>query len=181
VRAESVPSAGQWIKLVANESECKAMADRADIKGIKSLEAKIHLLPKNSGHVIEVRGSFCADVIQECAITLEQIESHIEEEFSAWYANYHQAASFTRAQHEMQSRLTAEEQPMMEEQDDPEPMIDGCIDVADLVAQYLVLAINPYVRVDGVEAETDSPPKQTVHGTIRPNPFAALKNWRPKD
>ena len=105
----------------------------------------------------------------------EQIESHIEEEFSAWYAgNYHQAALFTRAQHEMQSRLTAEEQPMMEEQDDPEPMIDGCIDVADLVAQYLVLAINPYVRVDGVRRKPILP-KQTVHGTIRPNPFAALK------
>ncbi len=181
VQASGVPDGGQWLKLVANPEERAAVAERLEVKSIEKLEAKVHMFPKNSGHVLEITGHLNADVTQECAVTLELVVSHIEDEFSAWYANYDQAASFTRAQHDMQARLLSEEQPIMEERDDPEPMVEGQVDVADLVIQYLSLAINPYLRDAGTELSSDSSKKVVSQGTLRPNPFAALKNWRPKD
>ncbi len=181
VQASNVPDGGQWLKLSANPEECAEIAARLEVKSIEKLEAKVHMHPKNNGHVLEITGHLNADVTQECSVTLDPVTSHVEDEFSAWYANYDQAASFTRAQHDLQARLTSEEQPMMEERDDPEPMVNGQVDVADLVVQYLSLAINPYLRDSEVVTPDDSAKKVVTQGVLRPNPFAALKNWRPKD
>ena len=137
--------------------------------------------------MLKIEGSLCADVRQECSISLEEVGSHIEDEFFAWYADYSKAASFTRAQHEMQAQVGMKEKQIMEESDDPEPMINGQVDLADLVCQYLSLAINPYVRSEKA-SETSGTYLEDSHntgggaaGTLKLNPFAALKDWRPKD
>ncbi|HNQ92100.1 MAG TPA: DUF177 domain-containing protein [Alphaproteobacteria bacterium] len=181
VRADSVPEGGQWVKLAANENECEAIAKRLGVKSLDRLEAKLHLVPQNSGHILEVDGHLSADVVQECVVTLQPVESHIEDDFAAWYADYERAASFTKAQHEQKARMESEELPIMEEKDDPEPMSEGAIDVAELVIQYLSLAINPYPKSDSVKLEGNEKEEATPQGSLRLNPFAALKSWRPKD
>jgi len=181
IRAEEVPSGGQWVTLAANENEREEIAGRLGIRSIDKLEAKLHLLPKNSGHILEVDGNLAADVVQNCVMTLEPIGSHIEDQFSAWYADYDRAASFTKAQHDRKAKIELEELPIMEEEEDPEPMVGGQVDLAELVVQYLSLAINPYPHSDSVKSEKNEPKEQAFGGTLRVNPFAALKNWRPKD
>lgn len=114
-------------------------------------------------------------------MTLEPIDLHIEDQFSARYADYERAASFTKAQHERKAKVELDELPIMEEEEDPEPMVGGRVDVAELVIQYLSLAINPYPHIDFVKYEENEPKEQAFGGVLRVNPFAALKNWRPKD
>lgn len=181
VRADSVPEGGQWVKLAANGNECTSIAERLGVRSVDRLEAKIHLKPKNSGHTLEVEGHLSADVVQECVVTLVPIESHIEDDFEAWYADYDRAASFTKAQHEQKARLETEEQPIMEEKDDPEPMVGGAVNLAELVVQYLSLAINPYPKSEITKSGENEPEEASGQNSLRPNPFAALKNWRPKD
>lgn len=187
VRADTIPEGGQWVKLHANENDCADLADRLGVKSVDTLEAKLHLIPKNSGHVLEIQGNLMATVTQECAITLDLVESSVEDEFTAWYADYERAASFTRAQHDMRSRFEGEEQPILEESEDPEPMVNGQVDLADLVYQFLSLAINPYTKSENAENESGSHIEDTANvstgnaGILKLNPFAALKNWRPKD
>lgn len=181
VCAAQVPAGGQWIKLVANDTARKSVAERLAVRSIENLEAKIHLTPKNSGHILEVEGTLEADVVQDCVVSLAPVQSHIEDQFSAWYANYDQAASFTKAQHKLKATMEMDEVQMMDESDDPEPMEKGEVDVAELVIQYLSLAINPYPKNDSVKSEEAEPPSDSAKESLRMNPFAALKNWRPKD
>lgn len=181
VCAAQVPAGGQWIKLVANDSTRKAVADRLSVKSIETLEAKIHLVPKNSGHVLEIEGTLEADIIQDCVVSLAPVQSHIEDSFEAWYANYDQAASFNKAQHKLKATMEMDEVQMMDESVDPEPMDKGEVDVAELVIQYLSLAINPYPKSDSVKSDAAESPTDAAKESLRVNPFAALKNWRPKD
>jgi hypothetical protein len=70
--------------------------------------------------------------------------------------------------------------PLLDEQDDPEPITDGKIDLGELVSQFLSLSINPFPHAPGVEL----PEEQEGDGPVRmsagnaPNPFAALKDWK---
>lgn len=183
IRADQVPDGGLHVKLAADAAEREAVAARLSILAIDKLTAHLEILPRNNGHVLQVTGRLVADVVQACAVTLSPVSSHIEEDFSAWYADYDKAASFTRAQRESQAKILLDEQPIMEERDDPEPMIGGQIDAADLIVQYLSLALDPYPRAkEGGEGHVAVADKAVYpHGVLRPNPFAALKNWRPKD
>ncbi|MDY0028361.1 MAG: hypothetical protein RBR86_00270 [Pseudobdellovibrionaceae bacterium] len=187
IRADTIPEGGQWVKLHANGNDCSDLAERLGVKSVDALEAKLHLIPKNSGYVLEIQGDLQATITQECAITLDLVESVVEDAFTAWYADYERAASFTRAQHDIRTRFEGEEQPIMEESEDPEPMVNGQVDLADLVYQFLSLAINPYTKSDAVETSDGSHIENPANtstgnaGVLKLNPFAALKNWRPKD
>lgn len=181
VKAELVPDGGIWVKLAADENQRRAISGRLGVVSIDGLTAKVHLKPKNKGHIIHVEGTLQADVTQECVASLELIEFHIEDCFEAWFADYDKAASFSKARHERKGRMEMEELQIMEEEEDPEPMINGAIDVAELVVQYLSLAINPYPKNDSGKSEGGEAQKQANSGALRPNPFAALKNWRPQD
>ena len=83
--------------------------------------------------------------------------------------------SFARARHERDKDRGVEERPMLEEHEDPEPIVDGRINLGELVTQYLSLAIEPYPRSEEakkiLEENNNSMP-------ARENPFAALKTLK---
>jgi hypothetical protein len=56
----------------------------------------------------------------------------------------------------------------------PEPVIGEAIDLGELVAQYLSLAINPYPRAPDAEAQAD----QYRADPQRDGPFAVLSKLR---
>lgn len=183
VNVDSIPDMGRHVKMVATAEQCAAIAERLELLGVQKLEADLELNLQNGGHILYVQGALRADVTQSCVVSGQPIESHVEDNFEAWFANNDKVASFSRARHEAQLKSESEEVQMLEEKDDPEPLVDGQVDLGDLVIQYLSLAINPYPRHpsagDAPVAEAD--PKKAAAGNLRPNPFAALKNWRPKD
>jgi len=184
IHIDDVPSGGKNMVLRANEQECRAIAQRIACMAVDNLEARLRLDLINGGHVLHVKGHLQADVMQACVVSGAPVESRVDEEFEAWFADYSKALPFKKAQHEARVRLEGDDVPMLDEKDDPEPLTDGRVDLGDLVIQYLSLALNPYPRKEGaaaeggidVKAEDETPVKQ-----LRPNPFAALKNWRPKD
>jgi uncharacterized metal-binding protein YceD (DUF177 family) len=181
-RADSVSSNGRKLKITADADQLKDIAKRLNVKQVKSLSADIAMDIQNGGHILHIAGQFNADVIQECVSTLEPLESQIEENFEAWYADFDKAVPFVRAKHQIKAMEEGDEVQMLEENDDPEPLTDGQVDLGEVVVQFLSLAINPYPRKDGVGDEGDEPKEVAQIGSsLRPNPFAALKNWRPKD
>ena len=130
--------------------------------------------------VIHVMGHIDAKITQSCVVTLEPIETTISENFEAWYADPAAAVSLTRARHDRQASKGSKEMPVLDERDDPEPVIDGKIDIGELVTQYLSLAIDPYPHKEGVRYEKGDDESGPVKSDLQKNPFAALKDWKNK-
>lgn len=169
-------------KLSAGESDLKAIAARLEIPAVQSLTAEVTLqrIPGNKA-VIHVEGILKADVTQSCIISQAPVKEHIEEEFEAWYADPASFTSLAKAKHERAGKLADAEIPVMEESEAPEPMVNGKIDLGDLVAQYLSLSLNPYPRAHGVawdKESVDSASQAKPASPLRKNPFEALKDWK---
>jgi uncharacterized metal-binding protein YceD (DUF177 family) len=180
---ENVPSAGKTVKMKAEPQHLKDIARRMDVLAINSLEADLKLMLQNAGHILYITGNFKAEIIQECVVTLKPITSSVEDSFEAWYADHDKAVSFNRAKHQLKALEEGDEVQILEEQDDPEALIDGQVDLGEVVIQFLSLAVNPYTRDQSLD-EGDAPLTKEIldkSSILKPNPFAALKNWRPKD
>lgn len=190
-RADQIPAKGKNAHIKADAEQLKAIASRLDVKTVKFLEADVHMELQNGGHILYISGNLKSDIVQKCVVTGEPVETHVEDSFEAWYADHEKAVPFVRAKHQVQSILEGDEAQMLEERDDPEPLVDGQVDLGEVVIQFLSLGINPYPRKDGAEAEIvefteiseekSHASQQGQAASLRPNPFAALKNWRPKD
>lgn len=182
---ENVPSSGKNVKMVADADYLKAIAERLDVLEVKSLSAELRLTLQNGGHILNIAGHFKADIVQECVVTLKPVESVLEDDFEAWYADHDKAIPFNRAKHNQKAMEEGDEVQILEEKDDPEALIDGQVDLGEVVIQFLSLAVNPYPRAEGVADDAEPAPieitKPVAGATLRPNPFAALKNWRPQD
>lgn len=182
---ENIPSAGKTVKMVAEADDLKAIAKRLDVLEVKSLSAELRLTLQNGGYTVNINGHFKAEIVQECVVTLQPVADTLEDDFEAWYADHEKAIPFNRAKHNQKAMEEGDEVQILEEKDDPEALIDGQVDLGEVVIQFLSLSVNPYPRAEGVVADEEPQPievtKPIAGGTLRPNPFAALKNWRPKD
>jgi uncharacterized metal-binding protein YceD (DUF177 family) len=182
---ENIPSSGKTVKMVAGDEYLKPIAERLQILELKNLTAECRLTLQNAGHILYISGYFKADIVQECVVTLQPVYSTLEDSFEAWYADHDKAIPFNRAKHQQKAMAEGDEVQILEEKDDPEPLVDGQVDLGELVIQFLSLAVNHYPRAEGVDAEEEPAlieiKAKSSATTLRPNPFAALKNWRPKD
>lgn len=160
----------------ASPQERKDLARRIQVERIDRLEARL-VMQRESNAVIHVTGELAADIVQPCAITLEPVEQTVNSTFEGWFADPESVVPIARARHEKQGRKAGAELPILEEEDDPEPIIDGQIDLGELATQHLSLAIDPYPHKEGaVFAEVEA--QAGIVPEVRKNPFAALKNWK---
>lgn len=164
--------------MTASPAECKAVAARIDVPEVLSLSADV-VLTRTPGNkaVIHVTGILKASVVQSCVVTGAPVKAYVEEEFEGWYADPSQFISFAKARNEKIAKGGDVEIPIMEEREDPEPIVDGKIDLGDLVTQYLMLGLDPYPRAHGVESATPEAPPEPP-SPLRRNPFEVLKDWK---
>ncbi len=160
----------------ADENQKREIAKLYDIISVESLSSEIYIKREQGGRVIYVKGLLKSKITQSCIITNNPIESEINKEFEAWYADPNQAVSINKARNEREVRSGTLEIEMMDEKDDPEAIIDGKIDIADLVMQYFSLFINPYPR--SVEQAPEEKMENIEPLECRKKPFEALKNWK---
>lgn len=184
IEAENILS-GKPLKLhlSPNEEERAALALRLDLIEVKKLEADIELSRVRGGLVVYVKGRFSADIVQRCVVSLEPVPAQIEDQFEAWFTDEGQAISLDKIKRERSNAHKHGEQPITEENEDPEAIIDGRIDLGDLVTQFLSLALDPFPRAEGHHYGIDDEEKNYSEKVteVRKNPFAALKDWKVKD
>lgn len=168
------------LDLAPDEAARAALAKRFDLLSLEALEARI-VLTREAGQMrVRVEGRFQASLLQACVVTLEPVEDKIEENFEAWFADPEQAVTLAKAKHDRLVKKGRSEVPLLDEQDDPEPIIDGKIDLGELVAQFLSLSINPFPHAPGVELPSEEENPVRISAGETPNPFAALKDWKAK-
>lgn len=165
--------------LEADEAECADLARRLGVMGLRGLRAEMTACRDRSEHIIHIQGYVYATVVQPCVVTLEAVSTPVSETFEAWYADPKETVSFARARAEHLRRKGSPEVPLLEEEEDPEPVVDGLIDLGELAAQYLSLAIPAYPRAPGAEeSDIRGRAEAQADNPLRKSPFAALKSWK---
>ncbi len=145
--------------LRATPAECATLATRMRLVMLDQLSATVTLERTLSG-LIHVTGRLEADVVQTCVVTLTAFPSHVEDSF---------ALDFGTAADEHGDEIDIDV-----DYDPPEPIEDGVIDLGELVAQYLALALDPYPRAPGATLE----PEWSGADVAEMSPFAILKNLK---
>lgn len=156
------------------------LCQRLNLYSIKALTSDIVLQRNAVNKVIHITGKLTADVEQKCVVTSDPVFEHVKDTFEAWFEEPNQAVSFTKAKRERLNPKDKVEQPLLEEEDDPETVIDGKIDLGELIVQHLSLALDLYPRKMGVRSNFGDPLEDAPEGTYD-NPFAALKDWKIKE
>jgi uncharacterized metal-binding protein YceD (DUF177 family) len=163
VEADSVGTHRMERRISANPEERAALAKRFDLLGIDRLEAVFTLKRAGSG-VIHVTGEIEAEVTQACVVTLAPVPARIAERFAADFAD-------------TERRRVDDLDLAYDEEDPPEPIRNGHIDLGELAAEQLALALDPYPRAPGAAVPAEfSPEAEAGEEPVRSvNPFSILK------
>jgi uncharacterized metal-binding protein YceD (DUF177 family) len=147
-------------KLEADAATRARIARALDLQSLGRLEAEISVSPHGQGW--EVRGRILADLAQTCGITLEALPAQVDASFVVRCAEAVDPAEVPR-----------EIVVTLEEDDPPDLIEDGVIDLGAYVVEHLALELDPFPRKPGVEFE---PPEAAAE----PSPFAVLARLKPE-
>jgi len=179
INADEVTSELMVLNIAPDEQSLRDLKRRLNLLDMDGLKADLKIRRQEGGLVVHIDGHLSARVVQACVVTLDPVESTIDERFEAWFADKDQAVALAKVKHEKELKAGTET-PILDEQDDPEAIIDGQIDLGELVTQHLSLALNPYPHAEGVSYEYGDDEPNKVPETFKNNPFAALKDWKSK-
>lgn len=151
---DHIPNDGLHRELEAPANARAAVAALAEVRDVSALTASFDLA--RDGATIHVTGRVHGRVGQNCVVTLEPIETDIDEVVEATFA----PPGAQTPVEEPQRHNTAD--------DPPEPLTGSNIDLGAIATEFLILGIDPYPRKAGVEF---APPAVENDD---PHPFAAL-------
>jgi hypothetical protein len=132
---DKIPAAGLTQTHEAKDIERQALAKRFGLLDIASLRGDMTVGPLRSDQTIQVTGKITADVTQQCVVTLEPLPAHIEQDITVIFAA--DASEAGLGNHETFGT------------EEIEPIVDGAIDLGELIAQHLGISLDPYPRKPG--------------------------------
>ena len=159
-----IPEKGKELIIKANAEQCVAIAKRLKIPAVLSLTASAKITKDSS---IRVQCHFEADLKQNCVITLETIQTHVQGKFEEFFTP---------------SSGSCKKNDIIEldmENEDPLPLEGHELDVGELILEHLSLSMNPYPKKEGLpedfffkDENFDSPKQES--------PFAKLADLKLK-
>jgi hypothetical protein len=164
VRVDSIPRDGQTVDIEASPPEREALAALYKLPSIEALSAQLTLRRSASGEV-KVAGAVHGRLTQVCVVSLEPFPATVDEEIDVRFAPLTNEAASRRLSEEPVTFSIADE-------DEPDPIIDGKIDIGALAAEFLALGIDPYPRKPDVAFE---PPDEKAEAD-KVSPFSALRD-----
>jgi uncharacterized metal-binding protein YceD (DUF177 family) len=146
-------------RLEADAAARARIARALDLQALDRLEAEVSVAPAAQG--FEARGTLRAELTQTCGLTLEPLPADLSTDFAVRFVEAAEAG-------EVQPAGPAHEVVVMLEDEDPPDLIEGgVVDLGAYVVEHLALALDPFPRKPGAVFEA---PAQEAE----PSPFAAL-------
>lgn len=167
------------LDIEARPAEREALARRFGIVEIKALTATVSLRRMPHGDVIRLDGALKAQVTQTCVVSLQPVEKTVAESFTQLYSLSGEGLDSQSAGFDEDDGIFSPP-----EEETPEPVTGGAIDVGEAVAEQFGLALDPYPRAPGAEAdvpeaivaEAEDEPQERTH-----RPFAVLKDLKTRN
>ena len=162
INVAQIPETGLHREIEADAGIRQAMAEVAELREVLSAHASFDVVPRRDGRVT-VTGRVRARIGQTCVVTLDPIESEIDEDVDLVFAPPEQIP-------QMADLVDDAEEGDENTPDPPEPIEGGFIDLGRVATDALFLGIDPYPRKpDAVFEQAVEAPDPEDH------PFAALK------
>ncbi len=168
-----VPNNGMNIKISATPDECRYLAKTLGIVALSGVDGHFKVTRwRRSG--LKVSADISADVVQNCVVSLEKISSSLNEQ-TEWVFK---PSIRPRKEDDKDAVLLID--PLGENPADP--LIDGRIDLGQLLSEHLCLMIDPFKRSENIEFDAlyQSSQKLTGPETSNVSPFAVLKQMGKK-
>jgi hypothetical protein len=163
-----VPESGVTGARDAGPDELSAIARALDLIALTGLRAQYAIQPVSGGRY-RLSGRLHAEVTQACVVTLEPVDSTLEETFEATFWP-REAMPVPES-----GELAIDDAP------EPEPIISGQIAVGRVVFESLAAALEPYPRTPGAVLDWQPPLPADANATRGASPFAVLANLKTKD
>ena len=160
MRVEAVPKEGQTVTIEANPAEREALAAFFKLPSIEALTATLTLERSGSGGV-RATGSVHGELTQVCVVSLEPFPATVDEEIDVRFAPRKDDGAARRPHAEPETYS-------MTDGGEPDPIVDGKIDLGALAAEFFALGLDPYPRKPGASFE----PPEEAEATV--SPFSAL-------
>ncbi len=154
VAVDDIPDTGLHVEIDAPNIVRAQLAALAGLRELGRLSGVFDLV--RQGAIVRVTGQVNARVGQTCVVTLEPIESDVQEFVDLKFAPSLALESTS------DTSGAAEEDP-------PEPLSEGKVDLGAIAIEFLLLGIDPYPRKPGAEFS----PLKSEDGSAKP--FAALE------
>jgi uncharacterized metal-binding protein YceD (DUF177 family) len=156
IAVAEVPDEGLHVAFDADSEVRGTLARTANLRDLPQLQASFDLRRKGAG-VLQVTGEVIAQVGQNCVVTLEPTEQ-----------NLHEPVDVTFSPADTDALGGGEASFAMTDNDTPEPLAEGYVDLGVIATEYFLLGIDPYPRKEGAVFEATAPKDPAE------NPFAAL-------
>jgi len=156
VAVDNIPETGLHIEAKAPAEVRAQLVKLANLRDLPHLSAVFDLTRRGGG--VHVAGQVKARVGQTCVVTLEPLENDLDEPINVLFAPRLEVA----AKDDGADRRAGDEEP-------PEPLIEGKVDLGAVATEFLLLGIDPYPRKAGAEFAA----VKTADDSARP--FAALE------
>ncbi len=157
VKTEGLRDIEHAVRFEAGDHERLALAQRFGIDALEGLGAALALSREKGGRV-NVSGSVEARLRQICAVSGDPFSHELSFRFERQFA----------PSIESPTSEDLEFDPAAE--DPPDDIVDGVIDIGEVVAEELALRIDPFARRPGAVLKLPENGEDTLDG-----PFAALK------
>lgn len=171
IRIEAIRTRGTEVVVRAEAAQLPAIAAQLGLVSIEFLEAR-HVLSRN-GERVKLEGRIAARLHQACVVTLEPFPVQLDIPVKLDFTSEEEAAAFARRNERDDTEIDIEV--LLNEDDPPEPIIDGVIDLGGVTLEFLALALDPYPRKPG--ASFDS----SAGDAAVESPFAALAKLKRGD
>ncbi|SEG72007.1 YceD family protein [Bosea lathyri] len=151
----------------AQAEQLPAIARMLDLASVEALEGRYAL--SRNGDRVKIEGEIEAAVHQTCIVTLEAFPVKLVVPIRLDFAPPVEEVENPRrgdAGDADNGKIDIEVK--LNEDDPPEPIIDGIIDLGAVTLEFLALALDPYPRKPGASFDT------SVAGDVVESPFAAL-------
>jgi hypothetical protein len=155
IAVDDIPESGLHIEAEASADVRAQLVKLANLRDLPHLSAIFDLTRRGGG--VHVAGQVNARVGQICVVTLDPLERDLNEPIDLLFAPTGGAARDDDTGHKV------------DDEEPPEPLIEGKLDLGAIATEFLLLGIDPYPRKAGAEFAAIKSADDSA------KPFAALE------
>ena len=164
IKVDNLPNTEQHYRLKADDEDCKRIQEILKIPAVKSFSADIRLRLDHKTNILKLWGQAKADLVLQSVISLEKFDKSYENDFELTY----DTKATLKSQREEEEEISFDD-------DTPDVVINGVIDLSDIAIEQIALIMDDYPRKAGEKFEFKS---EFSEENEKKNPFDVLKKLK---